>query len=109
MLDALAAGASVAQVATRLGLSPRTVIRYRQLQQLGHLAPKPIPGRPPLIQPTQYARLSAQLQAQPTATLANLCQIWATQTGIAVSQATMSRTIARLGWARKRRPTTQPW
>jgi transposase len=108
VVDALAGGASVSQVATRFGLSPRTVTRYRRLQQVGHLAPKPIPGRSPLIRPDHYPLLVATLRAQPTSTLATLCHVWATQTGIPVSQATMSRTITRLGWARKQRPIAPP-
>jgi transposase len=44
-----------------------------------------------------------QLRAQPDLTLEQHCQQWQTGQGVAVSVATLSRTLKRAGWTRKKR------
>lgn len=93
-----------AVIASRYGISARTVRRYRQrLREQGHLRPTPPPGRRPLIPVGAHARLGAQVRCAPAAPLAVHCRMWEAQTGVRVSVATMSRTIRRLGWTRQRR------
>jgi hypothetical protein len=48
------------------------------------------------------AALPARLAERPDATLAELCSWWREAAGVAVSTATMSRTISRLDWTRKK-------
>ena len=49
------------------------------------------------------AVLRAQLEAHPDATLQEHCEMWEAHGGIKVSISTMSRTIQRLGWTRKKK------
>lgn len=90
-------------VAARFSVSPDTVKRYVRLAHADDLQPKTSPGRPRAIGPEHDAALRAQLAAHDDATLAEHCQLWQEAQGVAVSQATMSRAIRRLGWTRKKR------
>lgn len=101
---ALEQGLRPADIAERSGISARTVRRYRQqYRQLGHLQPRPHPGRRRLIPRSEHERLAAQVRHAPAATLAMHCRMWEAQTGVRVSVTTMSRSIRRLGWTRQRR------
>ena len=100
---AVEAGHRRVEVAEVFGISLRTVERYLQRQQrTGDLRPKPLPGRRREIPPEQENQLTAQLQAQSTATLERQCQLWAETTGVRVSATTMYRAIKRLGWTWKK-------
>lgn len=100
---ALAQGVPPGVIASRCGISVRTVRRYRQrFREHGHLRPTPHPGRRRLIPADVADQLSAQLRRHPSATLATHCQLWEAQTGVQVSRSTMSRSIRRLGWTRRR-------
>lgn len=97
------AGVPRATVAQQFRVSRRTVDRYVQrAQHTGHLTPGHSSGRPRLLTAGDEAHLHAQLSAQPAATLEEHCRTWAARTGVAMSQATMSRAIARVGWTRKK-------
>ena len=103
LLQAVDRGVSKAEAAQTFGVAVSTINRYRQRQrERGTLAPSPIPGRPRRIGPAQHAALEAQLATHPDATLEQHCQRWAADQGVVVSPATMSRTIARLGWTWKK-------
>jgi transposase len=103
IVRAVHAGSARTTVAQQFAISLRTVDRYvRQERETGHLTPRRPPGRPRVLAPDHESRLHQQLSEQPAATLAEHCQQWAHTTGIVVSQATMSRAIARLGWTRKK-------
>jgi transposase len=92
-----------ADIAERSGISARTVRRYRQrLKEHGHLQPTPHPGRPRLIPEQMTLALTAQLRQYSAASLAQHCHLWEAHTGVQVSSATMSRSIRRLGWSRRR-------
>lgn len=98
IVQAVGQGMSKAAAARvyRVGLS--TVKRYaRQQGAAGHLRPKPIPGRRRAIGPADEAALRAQVAATPDATLDEHRAAWARERGVAVSRATMSRALARLG------------
>jgi transposase len=84
-------------------ISVSTVKRYlRQWREKGHLRPKSIPGRPPTKRAPLQAKLQAQLESQPDATLHEHCQKWEASSGVKVSISTMSRAIQRLKWTRKK-------
>jgi transposase len=97
------AGRPVGEVAQLFGVHRTTLLRWRRRRAQGELAPRPRPGRTPTIGRAQRPRLLAQVTAQPDATLAEHCAAWAQATGVAVSQATMCRTLGRLGWPLKKR------
>jgi transposase len=106
VVRAVEAGSPRAVVARTFGVGVATVERYVRRQRAGALAPRPSPGRPARIGPAAWPALRAQLAAAPDATLAEHCERWAMERGMRVSAATMHRAIARLGWARKKRPST---
>ena len=105
VIDLVLSGLSYPQVADLLAISPSTIKRYlRRYRTHGDLTPRPRPrpGRPPHKAAALDAGLLPQLQAQPDATLAEHCQTWQEQTGMAVSEATMRRAIRRAGWTVKK-------
>jgi transposase len=74
IVKAVEEGKSRREVAHVFHVSLSTVKRYlKQISEKGHLDPKPIPGRPKNKEAALRARLQAQLQASPDATLAESC------------------------------------
>lgn len=97
IIAALEAGQSVATVAERLSVSPRSVRRYRQQwREQGTLDGRLRPGRRRKIAADQEAMLLAQVAAAPDATLREHRQRWHAQTGVWVSEATLCRALQRL-------------
>ncbi len=96
-------GTSITAVAARFRLHRSTMYRYlAQRQEQGTLVPRTSPGRRRTIPGSEDARLVAQLQQHPTATLAAHGALWEQSTGVRLSPATLSRTIRRVGWTRKK-------
>jgi transposase len=103
VVAAVAGGQARKDVVVRFEVSLATVERWIRLkQETGRLTPKPVPGPPAVKMGPLQAALPEQLTARPTATLAELCAWWRERSGVAVSTATMSRTISRLDWTRKK-------
>jgi transposase len=103
LLQALDAGLSQAEATRLLGVSTATLQRWCQQQRrTGSVEPRPRPGRPRSIDRGQEAALLAQGRAAPDATLREHCAQWAVDHGVRLSEATMSRTLARLGWPLKK-------
>jgi transposase len=104
IIAAIREGKSRKEVARLFDVSPSTVKRYiRQWREQGNLLPKPIPGRPSKKLAPLRARLHAQLEAFPHATLEEHCEHWEAQEGIKVSIATMGRVIQFLTKKQKKR------
>lgn len=104
ILMAVDSGTPKSEVARTFHVHRTTVQRYiAQRQDTGSLAPKPHTHRTPLIKPEQYEDLRAQLEAAPDAVLAEHCETWKRTQGVRLTPSTMHRTIARLGWTRKKR------
>ena len=60
-LGLLTLGLTLVQVARRVGVSVSSVFRWQQMVEeagVAGLAPRPVPGRPKKLQPTQLNRLS---------------------------------------------------
>jgi len=107
LLGAIDAGLGQAEAGRLVGVGPSTIKRWaRQRREAGSLAPKARPGRAPLIGPGLRPALEAQVRAAPDATLAEHCASWEREHGVRVSEATMSRALARLGWPLKKRPSS---
>ena len=97
-------GLSEVEVERSLGVSPSTQRRWRRRVGDGSgLASGTSPGRPRAIPPDDEADLREQVAAHPDATLADHCARWAAAGGAAVSTATMSRALSRLGLTLKKR------
>lgn len=97
------AGRPVAEVATLFGVHRSTLARWRQQRAAGLDGPRRRRPRPGKIAPADHPRLIAQVQATPDATLREHRAAWEATTGVAVSEATMCRTLERAGWPRKQR------
>jgi len=97
-------GKSRREVARLFHVSLSTVKRYiKQWREEGNIDPKPIPGRPSKKLASQRAKLQAQLEAFPDATLQEHCDMWEAISGVKVSTSTMSRAILYEKWTRKKK------
>lgn len=104
VLHAIDTGQSQPVVAQRFSVSVSTIKRYlKQRREVGHVLPKPIPGRPSIKGAALQAGLLDQLRAYPDATREQHCQMWEARTGTKVSPASISRARMALGWTRKKK------
>jgi transposase len=104
-LDALDRGMPRKQAASAFGVSLATLKRWLKRRRQGEdVAPRPSPGRTPLILSTQEQRaaLWEQLEENPDATLERHCELWEHTAGVGVSVPTMSRAVRALGWTFKK-------
>ena len=105
LLRALDAGLAQAEATRTFGVPDRTIRRWQQQRrETGTVAPKHRLGRRRQIGATAEAALREQVRTHPDATLAEHCARWAAEHGVAVSGATMSRALARLGLPLKKSP-----
>jgi transposase len=105
LLGAIDAGLSQAEAARLFGVGTATIERWRRRQrESGSLAPRSRPGRPRRIDPQHVAALTAQVHGHPDATLTEHCARWEATHDVRLSEATMSRALARLGWPLKKSP-----
>lgn len=103
LLWAIDAGLSQAEAARLFGVGTATIARWRRRQrERGSVAPRPRPGRPRRIGHAQERTLLAQVRALPDATLREHCAQWEAEQGVRLSETTMSRALARLGWPLKK-------
>lgn len=104
LLQAVASGLAVVEVARITGVSESTIGRYKRKAAAGEsLEPGTSPGGPRKIAGDEEAALRAQVAATPDATLDAHCDAWAASGHAEVSRATMSRTLMRLGLPLKKR------
>lgn len=105
LLRALDAGLARAEATRTFGVTDRTIRRWQQRRrETGTVAPKPRRGRQRHIGAAAEPALRAQVAAHPDATLGEHGARWAADHGVAVSVATMSRSLARIGWPLKKSP-----
>ncbi len=104
LLQALASGLSAIEIARTTGVSLSSLHRWKAKQAVGaSLDPGVSPGGPRKITSAEEPLLHAQVAGCPDATLAEHCAQWATDGHVAVSEATMSRALTRLGLPLKKR------
>ena len=109
-LKALAAidrGIPRKEVQDLFGLSRSTIKRWLKRRSLtGDVAIHKIPGRPSVKGERLREWVPEHLKSNPDLTLKEHCEAFEEQTGVDVSEATMSRQIARLpgGWPLKKSP-----
>ena len=109
-LKALAAidrGVPRREVQDLFGISRSTVKRWLKRRRLtGDVDVHRIPGRPSVKGEALREWLPEHLKSNPDLTLKEHCEVFEDQTGVAVSEATMNRNIARLpgGWPLKKSP-----
>src|SRR5215218_6717941 len=99
-LKALAAvdrGVPRREVQDLFGISRSTIKRWLKRRSLtGDVAVHEIPGRPSVKGEALREWLPGHLKSNPDLTLKEHCEAFEDQTGVAVSEATMSRNIRRL-------------
>ena len=104
-LAAIDRGVPRREVQGLFGISRSTVKRWLKRRRLtGDVDVHEIPGRPSVKGEALREWLPSQLKSNPDLTLGEHCEAFEEQTGLAVSEATMSRQIARLpgGWPLKK-------
>ena len=104
-LDALDRGVPRREVQDLFVVSRSTIKRWLKRRSLtGDVAIHKIPGRPSVKGERLRGWLPTHLKSNPDLTLREHCEAFEDETGLAVSEATMSRNIARLpgGWPLKK-------
>src|SRR5829696_4972321 len=105
VLAAVDRGMSRKEVARVFGVSEPTTRRYLRLRrETGDVESRPVPGPPARKRGALEQRLPAQVRLNPDLTLAEHCELFEEQSGMAVSTATMSRAFERLGLPLKKVP-----
>jgi len=111
VLAAVDRGERQKEISRLFGVSLATIGRYvKRRRETGEVAPRPSPGRTPLIGAIAEQRraLWAQLEAHDDATLHQHCELWESEQGKRISISTMSRAIRRVGWTLKKRRWVLP-
>jgi transposase len=97
VLCAIDRGIPRKEVSDLFGVSLSTIKRWlKRRRQTGDVNVEKIPGRPSLKGRALREWLPGQLKDNPDLTLAEHCEAFEEEDGMEVSQATMSRNIARL-------------
>lgn len=105
LLQAVASGLAVVEIARMMDVSSSSVHRWKRKAATGaSLDPGTSPGGPRKIGLADEDALRAQVTAVPDATLAEHCAEGAATGHAVVSRATMSRALHRLGLPLKKRP-----
>jgi transposase len=105
VLSAIDRGIPRKEVQDLFGVSLSTIKRWlNRRRQTGDVQAMKIPGRPSVKGEALRQWLPKQLKRNPDLTLREHCQAFLDETGVEVSEATMSRSIARLpgGWPLKK-------
>ena len=96
-LAAIDRGIPRKEVAELFGVSLSTIKRWLKRRRLtGDVAIHKIPGRPSVKGKALRQWLPSQLKSNPDLTLAEHCEAFFDESGLEVSEATMSRNIRRL-------------
>jgi transposase len=106
VLDAVDRGMPRAEVASTFGISLPSIKRWlKRRRETGEAGAK-TPSGPPAVKGAMLEGwLPAQLRSNPDLTLGEHCEAFEEDSGVEVSEATMSRAISRLpgGWPLKKR------
>lgn len=103
VVRAVAVGTPRDEVAATFAVSSATITRWLRLKrETGSLAPKPAPGPAAVKTEALLAALPERLASHADARLDEQCAWWRAESGVAVSTATMSRALTRLGCTRKK-------
>jgi transposase len=107
VLCAIDRGIPRKEVSDLFGVSRSTIKRWLKRRRLtGDVETMKIPGRPTVKGRALREWLPSQLKVNPDLTLAEHCETFEDESGVKVSEATMSRNIARLPgeWPLKKSP-----
>ena len=108
VLAAVDCGGRVYELASLFDVSVSYIYKaVSRREKLGIATALPKNGRPGRKLDGHLEALAAQVAATPDATLAEPCAVWTPRSGVAVSVATMARSIRRLGITVKKSPLRQ--
>ena len=97
MLAAIDRGIPRKEVSDLFGVSRSTIKRWLKRRRLtGDVSIHKIPGRPSVKGEALREWLPSELKSNPDLTLREHCEAFEDETGVEVSEATMSRNIRRL-------------
>ena len=103
IVEAVSTGTPKAQVARAFGVGLSAVKRYAGRAERGEgLTPRKPPGKQRKANATAERLLERDLHERPTATLSQRSELLAGVAGIEVSDSTVSRTLRRMGFSRKK-------
>jgi transposase len=103
IVEAAERGTSKTEVARAFGVGVSSVKRYVATVREGRsLVPKGRPGSKPKLDERARKLLEADLEERPAATLPERREFLERVVGVRVSDSTISRTLERLGWSRKK-------
>jgi transposase len=103
IVEAVKAGAPKARVARSFGVGLSTVKRYASRAERGEeLAPRKPSGKGRKVDGIAERLLERDLNERPTATLPERRELLARVAGVEVSDSTVSRTLRRMGFSRKK-------
>jgi transposase len=106
-LAAIDRGIPRKEVQELFGVSRSTIKRWlNRRRQTGNVETMKIPGRPSVKGEALREWLPRHLKSNPDLTLREHCEVFEDESGVEVSEATMSRSIARLPgeWPLKKSP-----
>jgi len=105
VLEARLAGGTITAVAERFLVDESCVVRWaRRLRETGDVDPAPMGGahRPRIVDEEGEQLLRDALDGAPDSTLPELCGMYAELRGVDVSPQTMSDTVRRIGYTKKK-------
>lgn len=100
-----AGGLTQKEVAERFSVGQQTVVRWvARLRKTGSVDPAPMGGarRPHVVDEAGAVLVRSLLDCVPDMTLPELCAVYDESRGVRVSPQTMSDSVRRLGYTRKR-------
>ena len=103
IVEAVERGMPKVEAAKTLGVGISSVKRYVAAARQGRsLAPKKRPGSKPKMDERARSLLEADLEERPAATLPERREFLRRVADVEVSDSTVSRTLRRMGWSRKK-------
>jgi transposase len=103
IVEAVERGMPKVEAAKTFGVGVSSVKRYVAAARQGRsLAPKKRPGSKPKMNERARRLLEADLEERPAATLPERRGFLRRVAGVEVSDSTVSRTLRRMGWTRKK-------
>jgi transposase len=103
VVESVRSGDSKSETARRFGVNRSTVMRYlKQLDEEGSFTPKKAPGKPPKLDERAMRLLEEDLGVRPWASHSQRREFLYVVCGVDVSEATVCRSIKRLGYSRKK-------
>jgi transposase len=103
IVEAVERGTSKVEAARTFGVGISSVKRFVATAKAGRsLAPKKRPGSNPKLDEAARNLLEADLRERPAATLPERREFLRRARGVSVSDSTVSRTLRRMGWSRKK-------